>query len=245
LKDKEYYLNEEEKKAIELAFENGIQDTIEDYFDNKYGYSLYSEDDLRARLYFHIARWLEEKTENSKKLIASINLETKTNKKVEKRPGELDMTSVNPVAYKHYNDVIVCLEIKFIYGFKPDSKKEEMLEYIRKLTSQDKSDDKHIYKCLFSGKIRSDLKKLENELKEGAGKAYLLIFDGHKQTRKYEIEKARRVKEFFIKRVEDALDERIIWIYVLRYYKFERKCPFGKTGIVKSNEKFFEDLSVI
>ncbi|MFZ3077655.1 MAG: hypothetical protein WA139_04325 [Candidatus Aenigmatarchaeota archaeon] len=53
---KDYELDEKEKQLVCDAFVLGIEKTIKEFLDEKYGNSFVSEDDVRARLYYHIVK---------------------------------------------------------------------------------------------------------------------------------------------------------------------------------------------
>ncbi len=261
---KEHYeLNEKEKQLMQEAFVLGIKETITDFLDEKYGDSFISEDDVRARLYYHIIKRLDREDVNARKLISSIKMEMETVENIKKRPGESDIVVVGKIIGKEsgekidYDDV-VCMEIKlrgsgciripkgmreigkiFELGKTDVNSVLKVLELISEKNVLKESDLNVLLKELAADGIKTDFNKLKDELNEYPNtKAYFLLFVTHNKGEEFE-KKANYEAKIF----ESLRDgKNITWIYVIRYSEIGKKCLY-KSGVVKSNDKIFEQIN--
>ncbi len=236
-----YDLNDKEKQIMKEAFELGIKETIKDFLDEKYGDTFSSEDDVRARIYHNIIKNLDKLNIDKHKLISSINLETETLEKIKSRPGELDITAMTLSPKKEPKelefDVTACMEIKYC---RTQWHTKNLKEKLNK-TREGKIAVNDVINELADKKIKNDFKKLNAVIDDiPDAKVYYILFVIHK----YKIEKDEKIEaeigDIILESLRDG--KNITWVYVIRYSDFGKRYPF-KSGIVKSNDKSFEQTT--
>ncbi|MFZ3077654.1 MAG: hypothetical protein WA139_04320 [Candidatus Aenigmatarchaeota archaeon] len=137
------------------------------------------------------------------------------------------------------------MEIKSQTNFNFLGGKTDIKEILKSVVSKKLSieeGEREIEIGMTNDKVKKDFKKLKKEKEDDPEtKCYCLFFDTHQKNYKSEEETRAKDAEKRFELLRDGKD--ITWIYVIRYRHYGKKCPYGNTGIVKSSDERFKNIT--